>query len=80
MTERERILAEAKRIKREIEIDLNTIAYWNAHVRRPDEAPIEPDPNGTMRSCLAYCDGILNGDVHLRPEDGTPARRDRDPR
>jgi hypothetical protein len=70
------IIAQAKRMKREIELDLNTIAHWNEHVRKPDEDPIDPDPDGVYASCLAYCNGILNGDVYLAPDHGErPIRR-----
>ena len=62
------LIARARRMKLEIELDLNTIAHWNAHVRRPDEDPIDPDPDGSYAMCLAYCNGILNGEVYLAPE------------
>lgn len=64
------LIARAKHMKREIELDLNTVAHWNEHVRKPDEEPIDPDPDGTYAMCLAYVNGILNGEVYLAPEKG----------
>lgn len=60
--ERSRIINSMKRLRRSVQIDLDTVAYWNAHVRKPDEEPIEPDPFGEMRRLLACLDRVIDND------------------
>lgn len=62
------ILAEADRIARDIRQIFTDCASWNENVRKPHEAPIDPDPDGALACALAHCDGLLNGDVYLAPE------------
>jgi hypothetical protein len=62
---REQILAEARRIVHEVELDLNTIASWNENVRQPHEEPIsveEYDPGGHLRSYVAHLRRVLATD------------------
>jgi hypothetical protein len=47
----------ARTLKREIEQQFNDCAHWNR--LHPKEEPIDPDPDGSLASCLAYCDGIF---------------------
>lgn len=60
--ERRRILRRLKKLRREIEIDFNTAAYWNEHVRKSDEEPIDPDPFGEMRRLADAIDKLLAND------------------
>jgi hypothetical protein len=46
--DRARIISKARKMLHEIELDFNTTARWNQNVRKPHEAPIDPDPDGTM--------------------------------
>lgn len=69
---RESFFVRARRIKAEVEQIFRDAAYWNQYVRAPDQEPIDPDPDGALLSLIAYCDGILNGDVYIAPERPTP--------
>ena len=60
--ERERIIARVRRLRDDIQIDLNTVEHWNQHVRTPHEAPLDPDPGGDMRRLLAAIDEMLAKD------------------
>jgi hypothetical protein len=40
------------------------VAHWNAHVRKPGEAPIDPDPDGDLALIAAHYDRILKNDTH----------------
>ena len=65
--ERKRILGRFRRLRRNIELDMNTAAYWNEHVRKPDEEPIDPDPFGEMRRMMAAIDELLADDPGYGP-------------
>lgn len=62
MKTRNEIIANMKRLRRNVQIDLNTAAYWNEHVRKADEEPIDPDPGGDMRRLLECIDTVLAND------------------
>ncbi len=64
------ILERALELLRGIEIDQNTIAYWNANVRKPGEAAVIFDPDGHMEVSMRNLSRILqNGSVHQIPRD-----------
>jgi hypothetical protein len=67
---REDFLVRARHIKADCEQILTDCASWNENGRKPGEEPIEPDPDGSLRSAIAYCDGILNGEVYVALEKG----------
>jgi len=61
--ERRRIIANAKHVCAGIEDTFVKVAYWNEHVRQPDEAPIDPDPDGAMRRLADGLDRMLADDT-----------------
>ena len=65
---REDIFARARSIKTTIASIRADVASWNKNGRKPSEEPIDPDPDGTLATLDAYCDGILNGEVYVAPE------------
>lgn len=65
---REDFFTRARASKAEMEQIFIDCAYWNEHVRKPHETPIDPDPDGALVTALAYVDGILSGDVYIAPE------------
>ncbi len=67
MTERERLFAEARRLKGQIE----------QRFAEAEAVHLDADPDGALTVALAYVNGLLNGDVYVAPETGMPARRDR---
>lgn len=38
--------------------------HWNTSVRKADEAPIDPDPDGDLARLAAFYDRLLQHDVH----------------
>ena len=65
---RKSFFVRARKLKAEIEQQFLDADHWNRS--HPEEEPIDIDPDGALRSCLAYCDGILNGEVYIAPERG----------
>ncbi len=65
---RESFFVRAQQNKAEIEELFATMEHWNR--THPEEEPIDVDPDGALRSALAYYNGILNGDVYIAPERG----------
>ncbi len=59
MKTRQQIIDEAKRILRELELDENTLEYWNRNVRKPHEKVIPFDPDGDMAELKAKLKGLL---------------------
>ena len=49
-------------LRREVEQGFLDVAHWNDHVRKPDEARVDPDPYGDMTRLLAAIDEILEHD------------------
>lgn len=41
----------------------NDCEHWNTHVRKPDEQPIDPDPDGDLQCLAAFYDRILKNDT-----------------
>lgn len=63
---RARIILHAKRTKIEIEQMFSDFDHWNRCVRKPDEAPIDIDPDG----CLAVFLVELNQLIAAEHTDG----------
>ena len=61
--QRSSLIERAVEMRRQIEIDLNTVRYWNEHVRKPDEQPIDPDPHGEYAQMLVYLNRLIDGAV-----------------
>lgn len=53
---RDRLLARGMRLRLEIEQTFIDTAHWNDQVRRPDEDPIDPDPDGQLRKLAETLD------------------------
>lgn len=49
--------------RQEIEQIFIDVAHWNDTVRKPNEAPVDPDPNGDLRDLANFYDRILKNDV-----------------
>jgi hypothetical protein len=60
---RNRLIERALKMKREIEIDLNTVRYWNERVRKPGEQEIDPDPHGEYAAALAWLNKLIASGV-----------------
>lgn len=50
---RESLLKRRKDLAREIEQIFLDAEHWNTSVRKIDEAPIDPDPDGELKRMLA---------------------------
>ncbi len=57
--ERARLVARALVERADIEQIFTDIAYWNDNVRKPREAPIDPDPGGILRRLADGLDRML---------------------
>jgi hypothetical protein len=44
----QRIIANARTLRANVEQILTDCAWWNENARRPTEAPIDPDPDGEL--------------------------------
>ena len=64
---RKSILGRMKRLRDEIELDLNTAAHWNECIRKPNEALIDYDPDGKLRRIMEGIDRVLGGDKGQGP-------------
>ena len=60
--DRKRILERFRRLRRDIELDMNTAASWNENARKPGDEPIDADPFGEMRRLMAAIDELLAND------------------
>ena len=58
-TERAALVTRARQQRAEIEQYFADLAHWNAAVRRPDEAPIDPDPDGIVARLMQGLDRLL---------------------
>lgn len=58
--ERMRLLEKAAGLRARIEATFEYVAYWNTHVRRPHEAPVDPDPTGELADMLAQVTATLH--------------------
>lgn len=56
---REQIVAEARRCRSEIEQIFADAEHWNERVRKPHEAPIDPDPDGKLAQIKRSLDTML---------------------
>jgi hypothetical protein len=55
--ERAAIIARIHKLRREIEVHFNTVAYYNRI--HPEQEPIDPDPDGELRGWAAALDRTL---------------------
>ena len=65
--ERDRILKKARAVRDDIEQQFLDIAHWNTHVRKPDEEPIDPDPDGVLRKLQDRLTRMLAADKGYGP-------------
>ncbi|MGE3889441.1 MAG: hypothetical protein AB7H81_23670 [Vicinamibacterales bacterium] len=66
---REAIVANASRLRREIDETFNDAAHWNR--THPGEAPIDPDPDGQLRRIAEGLDRFLAREA-VQSGDGDP--------
>jgi len=59
------MIDEAKRVQKEINQIFIDVAHWNRAVRKPDELPIDADPDGEMAVCL---EELVNNIAFLESE------------
>lgn len=62
MKTRSQIIDGLRRLRRDVQLDINSIESWNENVRKPDEEPIDPDPFGDLRRLIACIDNVLEND------------------
>lgn len=65
MKTRLEIINETKRIRRECQQILTDADHWNTNVRKGDEKPIDPDPNGELKRIIAACDACLASEIRI---------------
>lgn len=65
--DRARIIAHARRLRSDIEQIFTDCEHWNTLVRAPNEAPLDPDPDGTLRHLANGLDRQLAEDVGSGP-------------
>jgi hypothetical protein len=58
-TARLQLVSRARLIRVSIDAHLVSVKCWNETIRRPDEAPIDPDPDGTLARMAAALDRVL---------------------
>jgi hypothetical protein len=56
---RQQMIERAVTLRAEIELHFQTYAHWNDNVRKPDEQPIDPDPDGQLLRIAAGIDRML---------------------
>ena len=59
------IVENTRHLRAEIEQIFIDCAYWNEHVRKPHEKPVDPDPDGRLRREADKLDEWLRDE--LRP-------------
>lgn len=60
---RARLVERARVLRGEIEQTFTDCAYWNDNVRKADEAPIDPDPDGRLRRMADGLDRMLEDEA-----------------
>lgn len=63
LARRESIVESIRAARQEIAQIFIDTEYWNAHVRREHEQPIDPDPAGDLMALAAFYDRILKNDT-----------------
>lgn len=63
VAERRRLIDRYIAWRVEVELDFSTFAYWNEHVRKPHEAPIDYDPDGKLRQMCDRIDAFLKSEA-----------------
>lgn len=59
MNTRQQIITEVDRLRQEIAQLFTAAHHWNEHVRKPNEARIDPDPDGQLRKIAQGIDAML---------------------
>jgi hypothetical protein len=59
---RSELLAQARRIRREIKQIFSDAEYWNMNTRKPHEEVINPDPNGQLKRIANNLDAMLKNE------------------
>lgn len=57
--ERKKIVLRAEALRESIKQHFCDIEHWNTSVRRSDEEPIDPDPDGKLKAMLESLDDGL---------------------
>lgn len=57
--ERRKILDNMIRVRDGMQSIIDDCAHWNQHVRKPDEEPIDADPDGRMQRTIAAVNEAL---------------------
>lgn len=56
---RAKLIERAIRLRDDIQIDFNTVEYWNENVRKPHEERIDFDPDGLLKLLLEKLDAQI---------------------
>jgi 5-hydroxyisourate hydrolase-like protein (transthyretin family) len=56
---RAKLIQRVIELRHELQIDFNTCDYWNQNIRKPDEAPINFDPDGLLKLLLEKLDAQI---------------------
>jgi hypothetical protein len=56
---RAQLIARVIKLRHELQIDFNTVEYWNDHVRKPHEQRIDFDPGGLLKGLLERLDAQI---------------------
>lgn len=67
--ERMRLLARSLTLRADIQQHFDDVTHWNDHGRSPDEAAIDPDPDGQLRRMADGLDRMLTAEG-LSPSKG----------
>jgi hypothetical protein len=61
--ERQRLVERSIALRCEIQSIFDDVSHWNRHVRQPDEAEIDPDPDGELRRICDRIDAMLKSEA-----------------
>jgi 5-hydroxyisourate hydrolase-like protein (transthyretin family) len=56
---RAKLIQRVIELRHELQIDFNTVDYWNENVRKPHEARIDFDPDGLLKLLLEKLDAQI---------------------
>lgn len=63
VAQRARLVESVRSARQDIAQIFIDCEHWNAHVRKPDERPIDPDPGGDLKTLADFYDRMLKNDV-----------------